>query len=43
MVVGKEGYQPIALNVPPGAADITIEMEPVGRSLPVEEVGLPDL
>lgn len=43
VILGKEGYKPIILNVPPGAADITLEMEPVGRSSPVEELGLPDL
>lgn len=43
VTVGKEGYSPIQLLIPVGAGNHTVELEAVGRSVPVEEVGLPEL
>lgn len=43
VTVGKEGYKPIQLLIPVGAGNHEVELEAVGRSTPVEEVGLPDL
>ena len=43
VTVGKEGYKPIQLLIPVGAGNHTVTLEAVGRSQPVEEVGLPEL
>ena len=43
VLLAKEGYAPVKLNIPPGARDTTFELRPVGRSTEVEEVTLPEL
>lgn len=41
VTLAREGYRPLRLIVPLGASDATFELEPVGRSTPVEEESLP--
>lgn len=41
VTLGKAGYRKKTLEVPVGASDVTFELEPVGRSTPVEEEALP--
>lgn len=43
VLVAKEGYAPLRLNIPVGARDTTFELQPVGRTAEVEEVALPAL
>ncbi|MEM1379084.1 MAG: hypothetical protein AAGH41_00515 [Pseudomonadota bacterium] len=43
VLVAKEGYAPLKLNIPVGAKDTAFELTPVGRSVAVEEVTLPEL
>lgn len=43
VMLAKEGYAPLKLNIPLGAANTTFELRPVGRSTAVEEVTLPAL
>jgi hypothetical protein len=41
VVIGKEGYRAVNLLIPEGAADAVIALEPVGRTIAVEEETLP--
>jgi hypothetical protein len=41
VLIGKEGYAAVRLLIPEGAADAVITLQPVGRTIAVEEEVLP--